>query len=111
MFSAHFRVRGDAALRFEIAFEEAVQQMKTILDDAAAQERATHAYQNRTGDLEASTYASDVITIGDAHEVQLGARTEYAEYVNARGLMTIGDRAAQAEVDIRAVFEALTKKI
>ncbi|HEX8794128.1 MAG TPA: hypothetical protein VF765_24465 [Polyangiaceae bacterium] len=85
--------------------------MKAILDAAAAEERATHAYHNRTGDLEASTFASDIIEDGDAREVQLGARTEYAQYVNDRGLMRIDDLARRAEVDVRAVFEGLAKKI
>jgi hypothetical protein len=85
-------------------YREAVGQMKGILDEKAAEERSGHAYQNRTGDLEASTYAE--AAGGDA--VAFGARTEYAEYVNRRGLMRVDELAAEAELEIAYLYEGLS---
>lgn len=82
--------------------ETAPDRMKQILDQKAAEERRTHGYQNRTGDLEASTLATDVIEVGDTRVVQLEASMEYASYVNRhpRGLMNIDALAAEAEREI-----------
>jgi len=101
----------EAEARYESAYQAAVGDMKATLDAAAADERASHAYQNRTGDLESSTYASEIISIGDADEVQLGAREPYAEYVNQRGLMRIDELAAEAEGEIAYLFDALVRVI
>ena len=101
----------DAGDRFEAAYQGAVQGMKAILDAKAEQERSGHGYQSRSGDLEASTYASDVFSTGDADEVQLGAREPYAVYVNARGLMGLDELAAAAEGEIGELFEALSRAI
>jgi hypothetical protein len=101
----------DAGDRFEAAYQDGVRQMKATLDAKAATERATHDYQNRTGELEASTYASEVISIGDADEVQLGARAPYARYVAVRGLMRIDELAAEADGELAYLFAGLSRVI
>ncbi len=106
--SAHdfYSVEG-AAERFEAAYQKAVRDMKALLDATAAEARRAHEYQNRTGELEASTYASDILSLGDADEVQLGVRTSYAEYVNQRGLVGIDELAGEAEVEIAYLLDGL----
>lgn len=101
----------DAGDRFEAAYQDGVRQMKGTLDAKAAAERASHGYQNRTGDLEASTFASEVISIGDADEVQLGARAPYARWVNERGLMRIDELAAEATDELGYLFAGLARVI
>jgi hypothetical protein len=81
------------------------QVMKATLDRAADQEARDHAYQNRTGFLEASTYASAVEESGDEAVVELAARMDYASYVNNRGLMRIDERAAEAATELEYAFE------
>jgi hypothetical protein len=93
--------------RFERAYRDAVQQMKATLDAKAAEERAEHAYQNRTGDLEKSTTATEVISAGERDLVQLQADTPYAVYVNRRGLMRIDALAAEAETELAYLFDGL----
>lgn len=82
--------------------------MKRILDGAAAKERASHTYQNRTGDLERGTQAGPIEGTGDAYFVQLMADTEYASYVNARGYMRIDEfaREAEREIETDLLFDA-----
>lgn len=101
----------DAAERYERAYQDSIQAMKARLDAAAAEERSTHRYQNRTGDLEAGTRAGEVLSTGDVDVVQLTADTPYAVYVNTRGFMRIDELAAGAESDIGAIFEALPSAI
>lgn len=85
--------------------------MKTTLDAAAEHERSSHDYQNRTGDLEAETQATDLEESPDAYSVTLLADTDYAEYVNRRGLMTIDDTATEAETELQYYFEAEADRI
>lgn len=72
--------------------------MKTILDAAAAEERRTHVYNNYTHRLENSTFALGPFERGDEVNVDYGARMEYASYVDNRGrtrVRQLGDRAAE----------------
>jgi hypothetical protein len=96
-----------ADTRFEHAYEQAVQQMKALLDGKAKEERDTHEYNNRTGDLEASTYAGDIIATATGHEVEFGARMFYAEFVNARGLMRVDELAEEARLELEYLFDGL----
>lgn len=82
------------------SLERAPDEMKRILDRKATEERRTHRYKNRSGDLEASTLATDVIEVGDQRVVQLEAGEEYASYVARRGLMGLDDLATEAEQEI-----------
>jgi hypothetical protein len=105
-----FRVSADlagAGDRFEAAYRQAVSEMKALLDAKAAQERETHGYQNRTGDLEASTYASDVVSTANGDAIEFGARMPYASYVAQRGLTRVEELAAEAEVELGYLFEGL----
>jgi len=95
-----------SANRFDAALTAAHRTMQRRLAEAAKVERATHAYNNRTGNLEASTQASEVRETGDAVEVTLVAEMPYASYVNDRGLMTIDDSAAAAATDIDFILDA-----
>ena len=95
--------------------------METLLDRAevifreecetgAAEERATHAYQNRTGRLEESTRA-EVLRAGDAVRADLimGRMPEvhYATYIVGRGFSSFEDIGERAAVRIEARMMAL----
>jgi len=96
-----------SANRFRHHYDRAVQTMQRTVARAAADERRTHAYQNRTGDLEASTQASEVISAGDVDAVTLSADMPYASYVNDRGLMRIDERAEEAGEELEFLFDGL----
>jgi len=75
---------------------------KTMLAAAssgAAYERGTHAYRNRTGNLERSTQAKTLRVSGSEIRVQLAMMMPYAGYVRARGLSNI-DEAAEKTTDM-----------
>jgi hypothetical protein len=97
-----------AADRFERAYDRAADQMQKTLARAARTERRTHAYHNRTGNLQASTTASERMTVGDTDAVTLSADTPYAVYVNRRGLMRIDELAAEAEQELAYLFDSLS---
>lgn len=97
----------DADVRFERAYRASVREMKTTLDAAADAARANHDYQNRTGDLTASTRASDVASSADGDEIIFGASMYYAVFVDRRGLMTVVEQARQAETALRYLFDGL----
>lgn len=87
--------------RFEAAairrLRRSARRMKRILDAAAASERRTHAYKNRTRQLQTNTRASDVVEVGDQSMVMLEMDTDYASYVVAKGLSRIDEVAKMAE--------------
>lgn len=97
--------------RFETAYQRSVRQMKTLLDGKAREERAGHGYQNRTGELERNTTASEVQSTGDTDWVSLSADTPYAVYVNRRGLMRIDELAAEAQQELAYLFDGLSTVI
>lgn len=76
-----------ASDRLRHALDDQVHEaMRLISEDVAEEARGQHAYENRTGDLEASTRAVDVygtFTLGTLVG-GVTADTEYAEYVNER---------------------------
>jgi hypothetical protein len=96
-----------SATRFERTYERAVTQMQRTVASAAREERQTHGYQNRTGDLEASTQASEVMSVGDTDVVTLQADTSYASYVNDRGLMRLDELAATAGEELEYLFDGV----
>jgi hypothetical protein len=112
-----FRVKVDAsgvhALTREAhrTLNSAPDRMQRLLVGKAAEERRTHAYRNRTGDLEASTQASNVVEIGDQFLVQLEAAEEYASYVDNRGLMRIHELAQEAETEIDYMFDGDAERL
>lgn len=70
--------------------------MLSVAKAFANEERASHTYQNRTGDLESSTRAVDVGTFADSATVDLcmgDDRATYASYVVARGFSSFPDIA------------------
>lgn len=96
-----------SADRFEAAYERAVGQMQRRVEQVAAAERRDHAYRNRTGDLQASTQASEVMSVGADDVVQLAADMPYASYVADRGLMRLDERATEAAGEIEFLFDGL----
>jgi len=86
-------------------------EVKRILDRAAADERRTHAYRNRTGWLEKSTFAADLDAPTDGWSFELGARMHYASYVDNRGLMRIDEKAAKAATEIEYYLDGEAERL
>lgn len=87
---------------------EMPREMHRIVAQAAADERRSHGYQNRTGDLERSTRATEPVVTDDSVQVDLVAGMEYASYVNTRGLMTIDEAAERAGNEIEFYLDGVT---
>lgn len=81
------------------------ERMHAILESAAADERASHDYTNRTHNLEDSTFATELEGSADEQSVEIGARTFYASFVEARGFQDIELKIADAEVAIETMFD------
>ncbi len=86
--------------------------MRGVLRVAARNERAQHAYQNRTGRLQAST-RGEVLSAsasGGVHGVLYAGPADapsgvpYASFVLGRGLMVIDDQAEAAEMALERIF-------
>lgn len=71
-----------------------------IIERAAATERRTHPWRNRTYHLEQSTFATELRKNSDGYEVELGARTFYASFVDDRGFMRLPQLAERAAIEI-----------
>jgi hypothetical protein len=80
--------------------------MKEVLDSFAEAERHEHAFTNRTGALESSIYASELIEVGDQAVVEFGAHEEYAEFVERRGYMDMEGQAQAAENEIESLLDS-----
>jgi len=87
---------------------EVPQQMLRIAKQAATDERRGHSYQNRTGDLQRSTQATEVRADENAVEIDLVAGMEYASHVNRRGYMIIDETAARAAQEMEFFFDGAT---
>lgn len=71
------------------------------LSKQATLARNRHRYKNRTYHLQQSTFARGPVNWGnDATMSELGARTHYAGYVEARGFQDIAGHARAAEIEI-----------
>ena len=105
----NLKERTEAAVRS--LREEQPAQMKATLDAAAENERATHEYQNRTGNAEASTQAGELQQSGDSVSVEFGMGVEYAIYLDERGLTGIVAAAEGAETELQYYFEAERDRI
>lgn len=82
--------------------------MHAMVENAAAEARMHHGYQNRTGNLTKSTRGIFNNHRSLAHaEVLLLADMFYATYVQRRGLMSIREAARMADRAIRAAFARL----
>jgi hypothetical protein len=77
---------------------------------AARFERSTHAYQNRTGMLEASTMAI-IKEGGDVVTLELLMGMNYASYVNDLGYSSIDEAAAMVEQELNAGFAAMAAEL
>lgn len=91
--------------------EEQPAEMKAILDGAAADERGSHDYQNRSGDAELSTQAGDLVQAGDFVSVEFGMGVDYAIYLDRRGLTQIVEIAGQADTELEFYFEGERDRI
>lgn len=92
------------------ALNAAIDGMQPIVAAKAAEERATHVYQNRTGLLEASTTATPLVKTPDGATVEFREDTDYAEYLRRRGGWTrIDELAGEATAEIAALFERVGK--
>ena len=84
-----------------------------VFHDAAEEERGGHTYENRTGDLEASTYAVVVESSEDHFDVEFGAREGYASYLERRGLSHVtllyNDALEEVASDIDAMGQRITE--
>lgn len=79
--------------------------MLRILRRAAAEEVSGHTYQNRTTNLENSTFASDIRQGYGEYSVELGARMEYASFVEGRGYSRITEIAEAAFTEVDYYFD------
>lgn len=79
--------------------------MKRILDAAAAEERRTHVYNNYTHRLENSTFALGPFEHGGEVEVEYGARMEYASFVDDRGRTRVREYGDEASKTIEYKFD------
>lgn len=75
-------------------------QFHRIIERAASTERRTHPWRNRTYHLEQSTFATELQKTSDGYEVELGARTFYASFVDNRGFMRLPQLAERAALEI-----------
>ena len=81
------------------------------LVDAAAGERETHGYRNRTGNLERST-AAEALEVGvERVSVSLQMTKPYAEFVWRMGLSDIDGYGAEADRVIQRRFAEQVKRI
>ena len=87
------------------------QGVKRILDAAARDEVRTHEYNNITGRLEASTFASPIIGFTDGFMVELGARMPYASHVARRQRTRIDQIAEQAAVEVDFYFDGEAQRL
>ena len=71
--------------------------MLGVIGKAAAKERRSHAYNNRTGDLEQSTEAILISSSPSLTQVDLVMGMHYAEYIHKRGLTNIDQVRQEAE--------------
>lgn len=74
------------------------------LQEAAIEERFTHAYQNQTGHLQQSTGAVVVSESDNEVEIHLEMGEEYASYVVDRGYSKFEEIAAEAFADIDGII-------
>ncbi len=82
--------------------------MKRALDRAAAEERRTHAYHNRTFRMQGSTFASGPFGGGNQPVVvEFGARALYASFLDARGLTRVHELAGEVEQELGYHFETV----
>lgn len=95
----------DLTARATESFERQFAQMREVLEGKAAEERATHEYQNRSHNLEDSTKVEDIEESASTAEYDLVAGMDYASFVNRRGLMRIDDLAAEADTEIQYLLE------
>lgn len=85
--------------------------MLEIAERAAQHERQTHAYQNRTGELQASTVANE-IDVDDRFIVELrmgNAEAFYAPFVVARGYSAFPEIAEKAGKAIASMVDRAVK--
>lgn len=84
--------------------------MDRVAQDAADYLVATDPYQNRTGDLRAST-VSESIDLGDAIEVTIVMGMPYASFVIARGFSNWEEAVADAESNMDRALSAIATRI
>jgi hypothetical protein len=85
--------------------------MKAVLDVAALEERRSHEYRNRTGNLQRSTQARIDSRSADGASVELEMGEDYASYVVRKGLSHIEEEAHMAERGIDLALEAMAGRI
>src|SRR5262249_33878292 len=81
------------------------------LRDAAAQERETHLYRNRTGDLQRSTGTEILEVSPERVSVSLQMMMPYAEFVWRKGLSDLDGYGAEAAQKIQRGFAEQRKRI
>ena len=85
-----------------------------IAERAAEQERQTHAYQNRTGNLEASTVGQWAGESGDLYAVELRMGdydAPYASFVVDRGYSNFHRIAERAGKAIASAVDRVSRKV
>ena len=97
--------------RKELAPAGVLRAMRPPLVLAAAGERATHLYRNRTGNLQDSTAAETVEATRERVSVSLQMTMHYAEFVWRRGLSAIDSYGAAADQEIKRRFAEQADRI
>ena len=93
--SLYIDVSGVTALMKEAQSElrKVAEALHDAAEEGAEYERGNHGYRNRTGNLERSTYADRPQRSGDSVSVEMGARAQYASFVEHRGYSHIKTRS------------------
>jgi hypothetical protein len=84
--------------------------MEDTVEAAAAELRATDPYQNRTGDLRASTQG-EAISFGDEVEATLAMGMPYASFVIGRGFSNYEDVVEDTERELDDELDAIADRI
>lgn len=96
----------DIAARAAAEFKKLPTDVEAIFVAAAAEVNASHAYTNRTGNLEESTKAElDAST--ESFTVRFGAGMPYASFVQDRGLLDIDGAWDEANNEAEYLIDGL----
>jgi hypothetical protein len=101
----------DEARRAGEAFEQLRPRALRIAKGVATEERQSHEYRNRTGDLQRSTEAKVYTDDATGLEIIYGAYEEYASYVEDRGLSRVTELWDDAQADFDFMVEDIELEI
>lgn len=98
-------------VRAEVEFAAFPRAVLDIATSAIAEEQAEHEYQNRSHDLENSTYAVPITETDSTVEIEFGARMPYASYLETRGLSRVTELWEKAETEFEFFVDGMSESI